>query len=60
VTLGFFALVVNAVLLLIMSRLLESFEVSGFWTALFGSIVISLATIVLGAALRDAERQARR
>ena len=60
VTLGFFALVVNALMLMIMSRLLESFEVSGFWTALFGSIVISIATIVLGAALKDAEKQARR
>jgi putative membrane protein len=59
VTLGFFALVVNAVLLLVMSRLLESFEVSGFWTALFGSIVISVVTMVLGAVLKDSERKSR-
>jgi putative membrane protein len=59
VTLGFFALVVNAVLLLVMSRLLESFEVSGFWTALFGSVVISVVTIVLGAVLRDADKRSR-
>jgi putative membrane protein len=59
VTLGLFALVVNALMLLLTSRLLESFEVSGFWTALFGSIVISIVTIVLGAVLRDGERASR-
>ena len=59
VTLGLFALVVNAVMLLLTSRILESFEVSGFWTALFGSIVISIVTIVLGAVLRDGDRALR-
>jgi putative membrane protein len=53
VTLGIFALVVNAIMLLITSSLLESFEVSGFWTAVFGSLVISLVTMVLGGALKD-------
>ena len=57
VTLGLFALVVNAVLLLITSRLLESFEVSGFWTAVFGSVVISVVTMVLGAMLADGEER---
>lgn len=56
VTLGFFALVVNALMLLLTSSLMDSFEVSGFWTALFGSIVISIVTMVLGAVLRDGER----
>jgi putative membrane protein len=60
VTLGFFALVVNALLLLLLSRALEGFEVSGFWTAVFGSIVISVVTIVLGAVLKDADRRPSR
>ena len=59
ITLGLFALVVNAAMLLITSRLLEAFEVSGFWTAVFGSIVISLVTMVLGGVLKDGD-EARR
>lgn len=57
VTLGLFALVVNAAMLMITSALLDSFEVSGFWTAVFGSIVISLVTMVLGAALADEKKR---
>jgi putative membrane protein len=56
-TLGLFALVVNAVLLLITSSLLDSFDVSGFWTAVLGSLVISLVTMVLGGALKDGRRR---
>jgi putative membrane protein len=56
-TLGLFALVVNAVLLLITSRLLEGFEVEGFWTAVLGSIVISLVTMLLGGVLKDAKKR---
>jgi putative membrane protein len=56
VTLGLFALVVNALLLMITARLLDDFAVSGFWTAVLGSIVISLVTMILGSALKDGER----
>ena len=55
-TLGLFALVVNAAMLMITSRLLEDFEVSGFWTAVLGSIVISLVTMVLGSVLKDEKK----
>ncbi len=53
-TLGLFALVVNAVMLLITASLLDDFAVSGFWTAVLGSIVISIVTMILGVALKDA------
>jgi putative membrane protein len=56
-TLGLFALVVNAVLLMITSSLLDSFDVAGFWTAVFGSIVISMVTMLLGAVLKDVKRR---
>lgn len=52
-TLGLFALVVNAVMLLLTARLLDDFAVSGFWTAVLGSIVISVVTMILGALLKD-------
>jgi putative membrane protein len=55
-TLGLFALVVNALMLMLTARLLDSFSVSGFWTAVLGSIVISLVTMFLGGALKDGEK----
>jgi len=54
-TLGLFALVVNAVMLMITARLLDDFAVSGFWTAVLGSIVISIVTMILGRVLKDGE-----
>lgn len=47
-TLGLFALVVNAALLMLTARLVDGFSVSGWGAALLGSIVVSLVTMVLG------------
>ncbi len=55
-TLGLFALVVNAVMLMLTASILDDFAVSGFWTAVLGSIVISLVTMVLGGVLKDGEK----
>ena len=41
-TLGFFLLVINAAMLGLVSWLLDWFEIAGFWSALFGSVVISV------------------
>lgn len=57
ISLGLFALVVNALLLMLTARILDDFAVSGFWAAVLGSIVISLVTMLLGSVLRDAERR---
>jgi putative membrane protein len=50
-TLGVFALVVNGMMLWLTSALSESlglgFHVSGFWAALFGSLVVSIVSTVL-------------
>lgn len=54
-TLGLFALVVNALMLMLTASLLDDFYVSGFWTAVLGSIVISIVTMILGALLKDAK-----
>ena len=56
VTLGLFALVVNAGMLMITARIMDGFAVSGFWAALLGSLVISLVTMLLGGALKDGTR----
>lgn len=41
-TLGFFLLVINGAMLGLVSWLLDGFEIAGFWSALFGSVVISV------------------
>jgi putative membrane protein len=55
VTLGLFAFVVNAALLLLTARLTDHLAVDGFGAALLGSLVISLVTILLGGALDDGD-----
>ena len=47
-TLGLFLLVINALMLLWVSRLIRGFSVSGFWTALFASLFISGLSFLLG------------
>lgn len=47
-TFGLFLLVINALMILLVSALVRGFRVSGFWTALFASIFISLLSIAIG------------
>ena len=49
VTLGLFTLVINALLLYAVGHLVRSFVVADFWAAFWGSIVISLVSMVLNA-----------
>jgi putative membrane protein len=51
VTFGFFLLVINALMILLVSSLVRGFTVSGFWTAFFVSIFISVLSFVLGSFL---------
>ena len=46
VTLGLFLLVVNAAMLGLVGWMLEGLSVSGFWAALFGSLIVSLTSMV--------------
>ncbi|OEH86801.1 hypothetical protein BHU72_00590 [Desulfuribacillus stibiiarsenatis] len=46
-TLGLFSFVINAGFFLLVSRLIEGFEVDGFLTALLGSILVSFINSVL-------------
>jgi len=46
VTLGLFLLVINAAMLWLTSLFLHGFIVHGFWAALLGSIIVSLASWV--------------
>jgi len=47
-TFGLFLLVINALIILLVAALVKGFKVSGFWTALFASIFISLLSIAFG------------
>ncbi len=46
-TLGLFIFVINALLFWLAAQLVSGFAVSGFWPALFGSIVYSLISWLL-------------
>lgn len=52
---GLFLLVINALLLMLVSRLIKGFSLSGFWTALFASIFITLLGLVVGVVLFGGE-----
>lgn len=46
-TLGLFLLVINALMVMLVSTLVKGFKVSGFWTAFFASIFISIFSNVI-------------
>ena len=48
-TFGLFILVINALMLLLVSKLVKGFRLSGFWTAFFASLFISILSIAIGA-----------
>lgn len=47
-SLGLFLLVINAVIILLASWLVSSFQVSGFWSAMLYSIIFSVISWALG------------
>lgn len=53
VTLGFFILVINALLLKLAGAIVPGFVVGGFWSAFFGAIVISVVNWALSAFFKD-------
>lgn len=59
-TLGLMLLVINALMLMLTSWIADQvglgFHVDGFWTALWGSIVISISAMVLEAVLPGGDR----
>ena len=57
VTLGFFILVVNALMLWIVGGLVRGFHVDGFWTAFFGAIIIGIVNWALSAVFKGNDGQ---
>ena len=50
---GLFTFVINAVLLKMVSGLIRGFDVTGFWPAVFGSVVISAVSWALNTFIRE-------
>ena len=46
-SLGLFTFVINAIVLMIVSGMISGFEVYGFWSAVFGSLLISSVSWLL-------------
>lgn len=55
-TLGFFLLVINALMVLLVDYLVADFYVQGFWTAMLFSIVISIVYWILEGIFGDDKR----
>jgi putative membrane protein len=53
VTLGLFVFVVNAVILKLTAFFVGGLQVEGFWTAVFGALLLSLFNMVLTAFITD-------
>jgi putative membrane protein len=49
-------LVINAIVLLSTAALVRGFEVQGFWAALWGALLLSVITLLLGAFLPGSGR----
>lgn len=46
VTLGLFLFVLNAAMFGLVAMMLSNFQVAGFWSALFGSLIVSITSTV--------------
>lgn len=52
-SLGLFTFIINAFMLKMASGLIAGFTVTGFWTAIFGSLLISIANWMLTALIQE-------
>jgi putative membrane protein len=55
ITFGFFLLVINALMMMLVSALVPGFRVSGFWTAFFASIVVTVVSLFIGTMVFQSE-----
>jgi putative membrane protein len=59
-TLGLFTVIINALILTMASGLIPGFQVEGFWAAVVGSLLISLANWFLNSVLEDSSHSRRK
>jgi putative membrane protein len=58
-TLGLFTFIINALMLKMASGIIPGFEVQGFWTAVIGSLIISVISWLLNSFISDRGRVER-
>jgi putative membrane protein len=51
-TFGIFLLIINALMLMLVSSILQGFQVDGFLTAFIGAIVLAIVNSVLGSVMK--------
>lgn len=51
-TMGLGVVVINALLFLLVGRLVQGFHVAGFWTAVGGAVVVSLTNLLVSSFVR--------
>lgn len=56
VTLGLFIPLINAFLLKLVSLMIQGFEVHGFWSAVFGALLLSIVSGLLSLFINDQGR----
>lgn len=59
VTMGLGVVVINALLFLLVGRLVEGFHVASFWSAVGGSLVVSVTNLLVSSFVRSNRRPAR-
>ncbi len=56
-TLGLFLLVINAFMIILVTKLVDGFYVDGFWKALLFSLILSLTTSILNMFAGNSDKQ---
>ncbi|MDP2872298.1 MAG: phage holin family protein [Bacillota bacterium] len=59
VTLGLFTFVINALMLLLVSRVVAGFEIAGFWPALLAALLLSIVSSLLSSMTGARSRRRR-
>lgn len=59
ITMGLGVVVINALLFLLVGRLVDGFQVEGFVAALLGSLVVSITNLLVSAFVRSSKQEAR-
>ena len=57
VTMGLGVIMINALLFLLVGRLVDGFEVDGFWSALLGSLVVTVTNLLVSTVTRGGKSE---
>lgn len=55
-TLGLFTFVINGLMILLVSKTVEGFQVTSFWSAMVGSIILTVISSVLSFLIKDKDK----